>query len=118
MPLLQAAARGNLRGQELRWRRGACVNVVMASGGYPGSYQTDLPIAGLEAAAALPETYVFQAGTAQRDGAVVTSGGRVLCVAAVGSTRAEADAAAYAAVQQITWDGVQYRTDIGQEASA
>ncbi|HEY8744062.1 MAG TPA: phosphoribosylamine--glycine ligase [Chloroflexota bacterium] len=118
LPLLQAAARGNLRGQELRWRRGACVNVVMASGGYPGSYQTDLPIAGLEAAAALPETYVFQAGTAQRDGAVVTSGGRVLCVAAVGSTRAEADAAAYAAVQQITWDGVQYRTDIGQEASA
>jgi phosphoribosylamine--glycine ligase len=116
--LLRAAAKGNLRGQELRWRRRACVNVVLASGGYPGPYQTGLPISGLEAAAALPETYVFQAGTAKRDGAVVTTGGRVLCVAAVGSTRAEAATAAYAAVQQISWDGVQYRGDIGQEASA
>jgi phosphoribosylamine--glycine ligase len=118
LPLLRAAAKGDLRGQELRWRRGACVNVVMASGGYPASYATGLPIAGLEMAAALPDTHVFQAGTAQRDGAVVTAGGRVLCVAGVGSTRAEADATAYAAVRKIGWDGVQYRTDIGQEAKA
>ncbi|HEV7214155.1 MAG TPA: phosphoribosylamine--glycine ligase [Chloroflexota bacterium] len=115
LPLLRAAARGDLRGQELRWRRGACVNVVMASGGYPGHYETGLPIAGLEAAAALPGTHIFQAGATLRDGAVVTTGGRVLCVAGVGGTRAEADRAAYAAVRQIHWDGVQYRNDIGKD---
>lgn len=118
LPALLAAAKGDLRGHTLRWRSGACVNVVLASGGYPGAYQTGFPIAGLEHAAAVPGAVVFHAGTALRDGTVVTNGGRVLCVAGVGATRAEADATAYAAVRRICWDGVQYRTDIGQEAGA
>lgn len=118
LPLLLAAAKGDLSGQALRWRRGACVNVVMASGGYPGQYATGASIAGLAAATALPGVHVFHAGTEQCDGSVVTHGGRVLCVAGVGSSRTDADQAAYAAVRQISWDGVHYRTDIGQEADA
>jgi phosphoribosylamine--glycine ligase len=118
LPLLLAAAKGDLSGQELRWQRGVCVNVVMASGGYPSQYRTGIPIAGIEAAAALPGTYVFQAGTKKRGRTVLTNGGRVLCVAGVGSTRTEADRRAYTAVRKIHWDGAQYRTDIGREAGA
>jgi phosphoribosylamine---glycine ligase len=118
LPLLLAAAKGDLGGQELRWRRGVCVNVVMASGGYPGQYRTGIPIAGIDAAAALPGTYVFHAGAKKRNRTVLTNGGRVLCVAGIGDTRAEADRRAYAAVRKIHWDGAQYRTDIGREAGA
>lgn len=117
LPLLLAAAKGDLSGHELRWRRGTCINVVVAAGGYPGQYRTGLPISGLEVAAALPGTHVFQAGTVKRGRTVVTNGGRVLCVAGIGNTPQEADRRAYTAVRKINWDGAQYRTDIGREAN-
>jgi len=118
LPVLIAAARGDLRGQTLRWHSGACVSVMLASGGYPERSSSELPISGLAAAAAVPDALVFHAGTAQRDGAVVTNGGRVLCVAGAGPSREQARQTAYAAARQIHWEGMQYRTDIGREAQA
>jgi phosphoribosylamine--glycine ligase len=91
------------------------VCVVMASGGYPASYEKGKVISGLEEAAATGAT-VFHAGTAEKDGKIVTSGGRVLGVTARGKTIPEAIANVYKAVDKITWDGVQSRRDIGQKA--
>jgi phosphoribosylamine--glycine ligase len=118
LPLLVAAADGDLSGQALRWHSGCCATVVMASGGYPDHYQTGLPISGLEAAAAVPGALVFHAGTAARDGAIVTAGGRVLCVAGRGTEPEEAVATAYQAVRRIHWEGAQYRSDIGWNGEA
>ncbi|MCP4713634.1 MAG: phosphoribosylamine--glycine ligase [Deltaproteobacteria bacterium] len=92
------------------------VCIVMAAGGYPESYKKGFIISGLNEAGADPQTTVFHAGTAQRDGAVVTSGGRVLGVTSRGATVAEAIKTAYRAAGKITWDGVHYRKDIAQKA--
>lgn len=97
-PVLLAAARGDLDGVQWRINRDPHVGVVMASGGYPGSYETGLPIVGLDRAAALPGVRVVHAGTAVSDGAVVTSGGRVLTVVASGASFEEAIRRAYAGV--------------------
>lgn len=112
LDLLQACAEGRLEGRQVTWRPGSAVTVVLASGGYPGAYQTGKPITGLEAAGAQPGVVVFHAGTATRDGEVVTAGGRVLAVSAVGATFAEAIDRAYAGVEQIDFEGRHYRTDI------
>ncbi len=116
--LLLASAEGRLAGRELRWKPGAAVCVVMASAGYPGSSPKGLPIRGLDAAAALPGVKVFHAGTALREGRVVTNGGRVLGVTATGDDVAEARRRAYAAVAAIQFEGAQWRTDIGSKALA
>ncbi len=116
--LLLASAEGRLAGRELRWKPGAAVCVVMASAGYPGSSPKGLPIRGLDAAAALPGVKVFHAGTALREGRVVTNGGRVLGVTATGDDVAEARRRAYAAVAAIQFEGAQWRTDIGGKALA
>ncbi len=116
--LLLASAEGRLAGRELRWKPGAAVCVVMASAGYPGSSPKGLPICGLDAAAALPGVKVFHAGTALREGRVVTNGGRVLGVTATGDDVAEARRRAYAAVAAIQFEGAQWRTDIGSKALA
>jgi len=84
----------------------------MASGGYPGSYPKGKSITGLDAANALPGTKVFHAGTALKDGAIVTNGGRVLGVTAWRPTLREARDAAYAAVDQIRFEGAHARRDI------
>jgi len=84
LPLLAAAARGEGLPAALAWKPDAAVCVVLASGGYPGRYETGLPITGVEAAAALPGVEIFHAGTARRDGSLVTAGGRVLGVQATG----------------------------------
>ncbi len=94
----------------------AAVCVVMASGGYPGKYAKGHPITGLDQAARMRDVMVFHAGTSQKDGAVVTSGGRVLGVTALGETVEAAIKKAYQAVAKISWKGVQYRTDIGRKA--
>jgi phosphoribosylamine--glycine ligase len=114
--LLLASVEGRLANLELKWSANACVCVVMASGGYPGSYSKGKVITGLEAAAALPATKVFHAGTALKDGQVATSGGRVLGVTAWRPTLAAARAAAYAAVDVIRFEGAHFRRDIAAKA--
>ena len=88
----------------------------MAAPGYPGHYPKGLPITGLDAAGAMDGIVVFHAGTAEKDGAVVTSGGRVLSVTALGATLREAVDAAYAGVRRIHFDGAHFRTDIARRA--
>ncbi len=115
-PLLRACAEGNLADCELRWRPEACVCVVMSAGGYPGAYQKGDPITGLDQAARRTGVTVFHAGTALRDGTVVTDGGRVLGVTALGDTLPEAAAAAYHAVDMIQFKDAHYRRDIAGRA--
>jgi len=90
--------------------------VVMASQGYPGSYEKGFPISGIPEANALPDTFLFHSGTALKDGKVVTAGGRVLGVTARGKDIKAAIEHAYQAVKKIRWDGAYYRTDIGRKA--
>ena len=90
---------------------------MLAAGGYPGDYAKGAVIGGLDAAAQLPGK-VFHAGTALKDGQVVTAGGRVLCATALGNTVGEAQQQAYALAGKIDWDGCFYRTDIGYRAIA
>ena len=115
-PLLEAAARGALEATACRQTRDPHVGVVLASGGYPGDYETGLPIAGLDEAAALEGVLVFHAGTGVRDDAVVTTGGRVLTVVGCGGTFPAAIERAYAAEARITFARKQVRTDIGRKA--
>jgi phosphoribosylamine--glycine ligase len=91
---------------------------VLASRGYPESSESGQPIAGLDAAEALPGVSVYYAGTAKKDGRIVTAGGRVLTVVGRGADFADSIARAYAGVQQISFDGMQYRRDIGRKALA
>lgn len=111
-PVLAACAAGNLAGQDLAWKPEACVAVVLASAGYPGSYQTGYPIEGLDDAEALSGVSIFHAGTALRDGQIVTAGGRVLVVAGRGSNLSEASERAYAAADRIRFQGKFCRRDI------
>ena len=115
-PLLLAAANGDLG--DARWQvtSDPHVGVVLASGGYPGSYEKGFPISGLAAAAEQPGVVVFHAGTAMRDGQLVTSGGRVLTVVGRGASFAEAIERAYGAVALISFESRQVRTDIGKKA--
>jgi len=99
------------------WDSRAALGVVLAAGGYPAQYQKGDVINGLNEAAQL-DGKVFHAGTAEQDGKIVTAGGRVLCACALGETVAEAQAQAYAIVEEINWDGVYSRTDIGYRALA
>jgi phosphoribosylamine--glycine ligase len=113
VPVLLAAAEGRLDGVKLEWRSGPSVCVVLASAGYPGSYETGKPIHGIEDAQAEGAT-VFQAGTRRRkDGTLETAGGRVLGVTSSGADLKQARDAAYRAVGKIEFDGVHYRKDIG-----
>ena len=116
MELLEACVNGTLAGTELRWSPLASVCVVMASGGYPGSYAKGKPIAGLVEAASLPNTKVFHAGTAMNGDQIVTNGGRVLGVTAWAKDLGTARQAAYAAVDKICFEGAQCRRDIAAKA--
>jgi phosphoribosylamine---glycine ligase len=116
VPVLQACARGDLSGSVLEWHDKAAVCVVMASGGYPASYQKGFEISGLDDVAAMQDLVVFHAGTSLKDGKVVNQGGRVLGVTGLGSTVAEAIERAYQGVAKISWDGAHFRTDIGRKA--
>lgn len=98
------------------WDERPAVCVVMASEGYPGAYEKGLPIRGLEAAGAVPDVKVFHAGTKLVDGQVVTAGGRVLGVTALGNTIASAKLQAYTAVKHIRWPGAWCRKDIADKA--
>ena len=99
------------------WDARTSLGVVLAAGGYPDSYNKGDVITGLDGTET-ESTKVFHAGTAEKDGKVVTSGGRVLCACALGSSVTEAQQKAYEVVKKISWDGVYYRTDIGYRAIA
>jgi phosphoribosylamine--glycine ligase len=114
--LLDASVDGTLNETELKWSSQASVCVVMASGGYPGNYAKGKPIQGLDDAAKLPDVKVFHAGTAKSGNEIVTNGGRVLGVTALGKDLKAAQAAAYTAVKKIHFKGAQFRRDIAAKA--
>jgi phosphoribosylamine--glycine ligase len=116
LPLLDAAAAGSLPDRPARLSHEPRVGVVMASGGYPDTFQVGKAITGLADAAALEGVEVYHAGTALTDGTIVTSGGRVLTVVGRGHDFKAAIARAYAGVERIRFEGAQYRTDIGKKA--
>ncbi len=118
MPFLLACANGSLEGMRVEWDERAALCVVMAARGYPDASPKGDAIRGLDAAAQLPDIEVFHAGTRQENGVVVTAGGRVLGVTALGHGVAEAQRLAYEAVERISWEGAQFRRDIGYRAVA
>ncbi|HTW47639.1 MAG TPA: phosphoribosylamine--glycine ligase [Acidobacteriaceae bacterium] len=113
---LEACVDGRLSETEFRWKPGASACVVAASGGYPGSYTVGYPIAGLEEAGAVPGVTVYHAGTSRDGDGFRTAGGRVLGVAATGSTLEQALGSAYEAMGKISFEGMVYRRDIGWRA--
>ncbi len=112
--LCLAALDKRLDQTEAEWDQRASLGVVLAADGYPGSYASGDPIHGIPAESAAQK--VFQAGTAEKDGKLVTAGGRVLCAVALGDTVTEAQKNAYALVDKISWDGMFFRPDIGYRA--
>jgi phosphoribosylamine--glycine ligase len=116
VPLLLGVARGDISGMEIEWHQDATVCVVMAAGGYPGDYRKGDTISGIERVAGQDDLVVFHAGTASREGRLVTAGGRVLGVTARGATVQAAIDRAYEGVAAISWEGVHFRTDIGAKA--
>ena len=112
LELLVATIDGTLDKMKIEWDERTCVTVVMASGGYPEKYATGKKITGLEQVAKLNDIHVFHAGTKMTNGDIVTSGGRVLAVSALGKTQDEARRRAYDAVSQIHFENCHYRRDI------
>jgi phosphoribosylamine---glycine ligase len=112
LELLDATIDGNLAQTKIEWDKRACVTVVMASGGYPEKYETGKVIHGLDEVAKMEDVQVFHAGTRATKGEIVTSGGRVLAVSALGESSAQARQRAYDAVSRIHFEGCHYRRDI------
>jgi len=116
VPIMEATIEGTLDKCKLEIDDRATVCVVMASKGYPGSYKKGIPISGLKDIKRMKNVVVFHAGTDKKDKKIVTNGGRVLGVTALGNSVKKAISKAYMAASRITWDGVYYRKDIGQKA--
>jgi phosphoribosylamine--glycine ligase len=116
VPILEACMKGTLSQHRIEWDNRASVCVVMASKGYPGDYEKGKIIEGLKEVSRMERVFVFHAGTTLKDGQIMTNGGRVLGVTGLGEDIPRAIERAYQAVKRISWDGVQYRTDIGQKA--
>jgi len=116
VPILEACIDGQLSRFEMEWDPRPAVCVVMASKGYPGDYEKGKKIEGLEEVSRMKDIFVFHAGTARKNGEVVTNGGRVLGVTGLGESIPEAIEWTYQAVRRIHWEGVHYRTDIGKKA--
>jgi len=110
--LLMATIEGQLGDVTVEFDSRTAVTVILASGGYPGKYDTGKRIEGLQDAARLPEVRIFQAGTKRQDGKIVTSGGRVLAITALGESVTEARERAYSAISQIHFEGCHFRRDI------
>jgi phosphoribosylamine--glycine ligase len=112
LPLLVATIEDGLENVAIEFDPRIAVTVILASGGYPGKYETGKPIEGLENAARSPEVQIFHAGTKRQDGKTVTSGGRVLAITALGDSVIRARERAYAAINEIHFDGCHFRRDI------
>lgn len=115
VPLLRAAASGNLGDLPLEHDPRSAATVMLVSGGYPGSYPKGMEITGEDAADSTPDTVIFHAGTARNDASLVTSGGRVMAVSSYGKDLAEALSRSYAVLENIDFDGKTFRRDIGNE---
>jgi phosphoribosylamine---glycine ligase len=113
LPILEGVAAGSLAGLDVTWTDRAAVCVVVASGGYPGPYAKGKEITGLAMAGEVHNTIVFHAGTAERNGKIVTSGGRVLGITGVAKSLGEAVLLAYEGVNKVFFEGMYYRRDIG-----
>ena len=118
LPLLEATINGNIEQCAIEWDTRPAVTVVLASGGYPGKYETGKAISGLEDAATLQHVQIFHAGTKRDGDEIKTSGGRVLAVTALGSDLEAALARAYEAVSRISFENCHYRRDIALTAVA
>jgi len=116
VPIMEATIEGTLDKCKLEIDDRAAVCVVMAAKGYPGSYKKGIAISGLKDVKRMKDVVVFHAGTDKKDKKIVTNGGRVLGVTALGNSVKKAISKAYMAASRITWDGVYYRKDIGQKA--
>ncbi len=116
--IIEAVIDGRLHDEQVQWHDGAAACVILASGGYPGSYTKGQAIRGLEQASSLDGVTVFHAGTARRDEVIVTAGGRVLGVTGRGSSLDESLAVSYQAVDAIDFCGKQFRRDIGHRAKS
>lgn len=116
LEVMLAVAEGRLDQVTLKWDPRPAMCVVATSKGYPGKYTTGVPITGIEKAASIPDVKVFQAGTRFEGNRIVTDGGRVLGVTALGTSIAEAHRRAYQAMSHIHFDGMHYRKDIGWRA--
>jgi len=116
LPILEACIKGNLSQYQIEWDSRASVCVVMTSKGYPGDYEKGKTIHGLKEVSQMKDVFVFHAGTALKDGQVITNGGRVLGVTGLGEDISRAIKKTYQAVKKISWDGVHYRKDIGRKA--
>ena len=118
LDLLEASVEGTIASQKIEWASGFATTVIIASGGYPESYQRGFPISGIEDAEKIPGVVVFHAGTKMEGGQLVTDGGRVLSVSATGSTLKDALDTAYKGVACITFENMYYRRDIGAKTLA
>jgi phosphoribosylamine--glycine ligase len=118
LPLLEETINGNIRASTIEWDQRAAVTVVLASGGYPGKYETGKRISGLGEAAKLESVQIFHAGTKRVNDEIMTAGGRVLAVTALGSTLEAARARAFEAVSRIHFENCHYRRDIALSAVA
>jgi phosphoribosylamine--glycine ligase len=116
LEVMLAVAEGKLDQVELKWDERPALCVVATSKGYPGSYPKGLPISGLAEADAMPDVKVFHSGTRFEGSKVVTDGGRVLSVTALGKTVADAQRRAYEAISRVHFEGMHYRKDIGRWA--
>jgi phosphoribosylamine--glycine ligase len=116
IPILEACMKGTLSHHRIEWDNRASLCVVMASKGYPGDYEKGKLIEGLKEVSRMEGVFVFHAGTALKEGQIITNGGRVLGVTGLGEDISRAIERTYRAVKKISWDGVHYRTDIGQKA--
>jgi phosphoribosylamine--glycine ligase len=114
--LIEAALDGRLSDIEAEWDPRPSLGIVLAAGGYPETYNKGDVISGLDADKSSNDLKIFHAGTADKDGTVVTNGGRVLCAVALGNTVAEAQTKAYGLADQISWNKVYCRRDIGYRA--
>src|SRR5438045_1094504 len=114
--VMMAVVEGRLEQIQLKWDPRPALSVVASSRGYPGRYTTGMPITGIEQANSIPDVKVFHGGTARRGSDLVTDGGRVLSITALGQTLAEAKRRAYGALEKINFEGMHYRRDIGARA--
>ncbi len=116
LELILAGVQRGLGSRNPRWSNAAAVDVVLAADGYPDHPRKGDVISGIDQAAAVPGVHLFHAGTARRNGELVTAGGRVLNVVGTGASLAEARAGAYQAASRISWSGKQFRGDIAGTA--